>query len=80
MYENCNPYELIALNTRIGDMFILGMKGDPMIYKGIPVLPIDLVSNEKPMFEFKIIEPSNLQGLKRWPIDKIELLEKVDAH
>ena len=79
MTADKDPYEVIAQNTHLGDLFIVGIQGDPILYKGIPVLPGDFVAGEESAFSMQVVEPTECRGVKKWSIDKIEVLQRVES-
>ena len=70
-------YETIAQNVHRGDPYLIKFKGDPVRYRGIPVL--DFTAEKDGVFSFRIEEPKDKKGLHQSDVGDIEQMESVSA-
>jgi hypothetical protein len=69
--------EILTLNSRKGDSFVIHFKDDPVAYVGIPFIHTDPTAGEDDVFSFRITSPPEKKGVQRRSIDEIESIEAV---
>jgi hypothetical protein len=67
-------YEILVNNHEKGETYTIKFRDNPVIYKGIPMIP--RVQDDENIFKFKIVSPPKYKGIKEMSINEIEKLEK----
>lgn len=65
-------HETMAINRQLGEMFILKMQDNPIVFTGIPVLS----SSGAETFSMKVMTPKEATGIFDGKISNIEYLVK----
>jgi hypothetical protein len=67
-------YEALVNNHEKGETYTVKFKGNPVIFKGIPMMP--RFNDDDNKFIFKIVSPPKYKGVKEMMITEIEQLER----
>ena len=65
-------HETIAINSQLGETYILKMQDNPIVFTGIPVLS----SSSAEAFSMKVMTPKDATGIFDGKISNIEYLVK----
>jgi hypothetical protein len=76
-YSRERIQEILTMNSRKGDSFVIHFKDDPLAYVGIPFIHTDLSAGEDDVFSFRITSPPEKKGVQRRSIDEIESIEEA---
>ncbi|MFO7615404.1 MAG: hypothetical protein R6W71_12280 [Bacteroidales bacterium] len=69
-------YEILAQNAQKGEIYILKLKDDPVMYLTIPMIHPSRDDSGDEFFTYKVLKPDYSQGIYRGFLMDIELLEK----
>ena len=71
-----NYLEELSQNAFKGDAYIIKLKKDPTIYRGIPIHRANLSTGDEEVFTLNILEPHDKKGVAEKLISDIEYMEK----
>lgn len=74
--KNQKYYEILSQNSQKGEVYLVKLKENPVIFEGIPLINELAVSSPDNSFIIKIHKPEKYKGFFKASIDDIEQLEK----
>lgn len=72
-------YEALVQNAEKGERYLLKLKDNPGLFITIPLIRPGFEGGGENMFTFKVIEPKEMEGMYKRPLDDIEILERQDV-
>lgn len=69
-------FEQLVQNVQKGEMYLVKMKNDLVVYSGIPMIPGRYQNNNPRSFMMNVLSPEEKKGVRDFLLGDVEFIER----